>query len=248
MPRATRYLKDGFIFHLTHRCHNRRFLLSRVRDRNLYRTWLHKAVQRYSVPVYGFCITGNHVHLIVHVDDRESVGLMMHLVAGVYGQKMNRKKGDEGSVWEHPYHCTLIQDGQHLLNCIRYVSLNMVRAGVVSRPEEWKWCSHDEHMGERQRYRIIDRERLLDSLNMHSFSEFRSVYAEGLESILAQNSMPREPGWTESLAIGERQFVEGIAKSYQKRSKFIYDEVPVECNESWTVREPSISYRSDSEL
>ena len=73
MPRASRYLREGYTFHLTHRCHDRRFLLKFARDRNTYREWLRQAVKRYEVPVYGFNITSNHVHLIVHVDDTERV-------------------------------------------------------------------------------------------------------------------------------------------------------------------------------
>ena len=80
MPRASRYLQSGYTYHLTHRCHDRRFLLKCVRrDRDTYRKWLHEAVKRYAVPVYGFCVTSNHVHLIVHVDDTERVGLNKHI-------------------------------------------------------------------------------------------------------------------------------------------------------------------------
>jgi putative transposase len=95
---------------------------------------LRVGIKRYRVPVYGYCITSNHVHLVVHVDDPERVGLLMHLAAGTFAQHLNGRKGVEGSVWEHPYQCTIIQDGQHLIRCLRYVDLNMVRAGVVAHP------------------------------------------------------------------------------------------------------------------
>jgi putative transposase len=45
--------------------------------------------------------------------------------------------------------------GQHLLNCLCSVDLNMVRAGVVSHPQEWRWCEYDELAGSRQRYRLV---------------------------------------------------------------------------------------------
>jgi putative transposase len=162
MPRASRYLRNGHTFHLTHRCHDRRFLLKFARDRNAYREWLRRAVNRYNVAVYAYSVTSNHVHVVLHVDDTERVGLMMHLAAGAFAQQLNRRKGHEGSVWEHPYQCTIVQNGQHLLNCLRYVSLNMVRAGVVRHPSEWRWSGHDELTGRRVRYRILALERLLD--------------------------------------------------------------------------------------
>lgn len=246
MPRASRYLREGYTFHLTHRCHNRRFLLKTGKDRSLYRKWLYTAAERYGVPVYGYCITGNHVHIIVHVDSKEAVGLMMHLVAGVYGQKMNKKKGDEGSVWEHPYQCTIIQDGQHLLNCIRYISLNMIRAGVVNHPEAWKWCSHDEYTEKRKRYRIINKDRLLRSLSIERFSDFQRIYDEGIARQLDQQTMAREAEWSEALAVGDRLFVEGVARSYEKRSNFIYADAGASGNaDTWTVREPPQPYSAD---
>jgi putative transposase len=98
MPRASRYLREGYTYHLTHRCHDRRYLLKFAKDRDAYREWLRKAAKRYNVPVYSFTITSNHAHIIAHVDDVESVGLMMHLVAGAYAQQLNRRKDHEGSV------------------------------------------------------------------------------------------------------------------------------------------------------
>ena len=169
MPRASRYLREGYSYHLTHRCHDRRFLLKFARDRDTYRRWLRESSIRYRIPIYGFAITCNHVHIVAHAADVERVGLMMHLLAGAFAQQWNRRKSHEGSVWEHPYHCTIIQDGRHLLNCLRYVHLNMVRTGVVNHPSQWRWSGHDELTGTRSRYRILDVDRLLYSLDMERY-------------------------------------------------------------------------------
>lgn len=241
MPRASRYLQSGYTYHLTHRCHDRRFLLKYVCDRDTYRKWLHEAVKRYAVPVYGFCVTSNHVHLIVHVDDTERVGLMMHLVAGVFARQLNRRKGHEGSVWEHPYQCTIIQNGQHLLNCLRYVSLNMVRAGVVKHPAEWRWSGHDELTGQRFRYRVLDLDRLLESLAIDRLAELRAIYEQGIEKLLERRELHREPEWTETLAVGDRAFVERVAGNFQRRSKFSYFEVTGR-TQTWAVREEQTPY------
>ena len=241
MPRASRYLREGYTYHLTHRCHDRRFLLKFVRDRDAYRRWLHEAVKRYQVPVYGYSLTCNHVHLIVHVDDPERVGLMMHLVAGAFAQQLNRRKGHEGSVWEHPYQCTIVQDGQHLLNCLRYVSLNMVRAGVVKRPAEWRWCGHDELTGQRLRYRILNVERLQQSLALDRFTDLRTVYEQGIAAALERRELKRVGEWTEALAVGDRPFVEGVTQSFDRRSKFVY--APASSGRSgWAVREFRTAY------
>jgi len=46
MPKASRYLREGYTFHLTHRCHDRRFLLKFAKDRDVYREWLRVAIKR----------------------------------------------------------------------------------------------------------------------------------------------------------------------------------------------------------
>ena len=241
MPRASRYLQAGYTYHLTHRCHARRFLLKFVRDRDAYRKWLHAAVKRYSVDVYGFCVTSNHVHLIVHVNDTERIGRMMGLVAGSFAQQLNRRKRHDGSVWEHPYQCTIIQDGRHLLDCLGYVSLNMVRAGAVVHPADWRWCSHDELMGQRLRYRILNIDRLLESLGMDSLADLQSAYADGIDEKLRRRALSREAQWTEALAVGDRVFVESAARSFGQRNKFEYSETD-SAADAWAVREETAPY------
>lgn len=243
MPRATRYLREGYTFHLTHRCHDRRFLLKFARDRDVYREWLRVGVKRYGVPVYGLCVTSNHIHLVVHVDDTEKVGRLMQLAAGAFALHRNRRKGDEGSVWAHPYHCTIIQDGSHLLRCLRYVDLNMVRAGVVAHPSQWRWCGYDELTGTRVRYRILDCERLLESLGLTSLADFRSLHEQGIEEAIQRRALAREATWTESLAVGDRQFVERVGRVYESRRKFTYTEAGIAPNQStWTIHEAAPSY------
>jgi putative transposase len=247
MPRASRYLREGYTFHLTHRCHDRRFLLKFARDRDVYREWLRVAIKRYGVPVYGYCLTSNHVHLVVHVDDCERVGLLMHLAAGAFAQHLNRRKGFEGSVWEHPYQCTIIQDGQHLLRCLRYVDLNMVRAGVVTHPTQWRWCGYDELVGQRARYRLLDFDRLLESLGVSTLREYRLFQEQGIEDAIQRRELERQAVWTEALAVGNQQFVERVTGAYEARKKFVYSEASIATDLStWTIHEESLPYNSFS--
>ncbi|MGE4344011.1 MAG: hypothetical protein AB7F20_06950 [Geoalkalibacter sp.] len=45
--------------------------------------------------------------------------------------------GRKGAFWEDRYHAAAIESGEHLLRCLVYIDLNMVRAGAVSHPQEW---------------------------------------------------------------------------------------------------------------
>ena len=65
MPRANRCYVEGHIWHVTHRCHRRRFLLRFVRDRRAWVDWLYEARRRLGLCVLDYTVTSNHVHLLV---------------------------------------------------------------------------------------------------------------------------------------------------------------------------------------
>jgi putative transposase len=79
----------------------------------------------------------NHIHLIVHGKDAfETIPKSIPLIAGRTGQEYNRRKKRKGAFLEDRYHATAFETGEHLLRCICYMDLNMVRAKVVSHPEQ----------------------------------------------------------------------------------------------------------------
>lgn len=242
MPRASDYLLPGYTYHLTQRCHGQEFLLRFGRDRDVYREWLREGVRRHEVPLYGFCLTRNHVHVVAHVDSVEAVSRLMHLASGSTAKQFNLRKSRSGSMWEHPYHCTIIEDGRHLLNCLVYVNLNMVRAGVVSHPREWKWCSHDELVGRRKSYRILNLERLLESLGGTTEHALRQWYEGAVEERIAVRQFQREAHWTESLVVGSATFVRRTTREYSNRRTLDIEQFSGADGRGWLAREPRASY------
>lgn len=247
MPRASRYLEEGFVYHLTHRCVDGDFFLRSAHERDAYRRWLREGALRYHVPVLGYCVTRNHVHVVVEADDRRAVASMMQLAAGAVAQSFNTRKGRDGSVWEHPYHCTRIQDGQHLLNCLRYVDLNMVRAGTVRHPRAWRWCAYDEFTGRRQRYRIVDRSRLLALTTFPDLPAFAERHKAAIEELLAKG-VRREPCWTECVAVGDEAFIDSTEQSNTYRRNLERRRIDTSASSStWTLREARPPYSTVSD-
>jgi putative transposase len=213
-----------------------------VTDREAYRKWLRIGVKRYKVPVFAYAITCNHVHLVVHVRDRDAVGRLMDLAAGATARHYNRRKRRSGAFWEGRYHATAVQSGQHLWRCLRYIDLNMVRAGKVSHPRAWRWCGYDELTGRRQRYRILDTKALLERLDGMTSESFRESYGAGIEERIRAGRAAREASWTEGLAVGSRRFVERVVRE-AGRNQVSYTQLPSARGEAWCVRDvPEIAY------
>ena len=64
MPRANRYWVAGAAYHVTHRCHDRAFLLKFARDRDRYREILREELSARRVSLRSYTVTSNHVHLL----------------------------------------------------------------------------------------------------------------------------------------------------------------------------------------
>ena len=242
MPRAHRYFTQGRIFHITHRCHNRCFLMKFAKDRDLYREMLRERLDHFGIPLLGYCLTSNHVHLLMRSPDREPVALLMQSLAGDFAQKYNIRKKRSGAYWGDRYHATLVEGDAYLWRCLKYVDLNMVRAGVVRHPEVWVWCGYREVMGKRQRYRLIDQDVLLQSLGDGITMEaFRANYAHSVEESIRAGELQREAMWTESMAVGGRSYVEEIESTLKNRRRV--ETVETETGSGiWMVREEQPLY------
>ena len=215
MPRANRHILAGHTYHLTHRCHCGAFLLRFARDRQAYRTRLRAAIGHWAVRLLNYCLTSNHVHLLCQADGIVDVAGMMKEVAGGMAQAYNLRKGRGGAFWTDRYHATMVGDGSHLWRCMRYIDLNMVRAGVVTHPVEWEWTGWGELMGLRRRNRLLDMPTVLEALECEKAETFRKQYAAFVEEALVPGSLQREAWWSESLAVGSDVFVNEIREAVQ---------------------------------
>jgi len=154
-------------------------------------------------------VTSNHIHLLLKDGkQREVIPQTIQLIAGRTGQEYNQRKNRKGAFWEDRYHATAVEADFHLIQCMIYIDLNMVRAGVVNHPSEWPFSGYTEIQNPRQRYSLIDYRVLMDLLNIQSIGELREVYSGWVEEALRKQDRKREPGWTESIAVGSETFVE----------------------------------------
>lgn len=207
MPRANRHYLPGYVWHITHRCHMKEFLLKFSQDRKRYVQWLFEAKKRYGLLILNYMITSNHIHLLV-VDSREDViSKSMQLVAGRTGQEYNQRKRRNGAFWEDRYHATIVQTNTHLLSCMVYIDLNMVRAGVVVHPSEWAECGYNEIIHQPKRYSLIDRKTLTGILEYIHGESLTDDYQRIVSDAMKNKPQARQPMWTEGIAVGNEDFV-----------------------------------------
>lgn len=209
MPRASRHFLSGHIWHITHRCHQREFLLKHARDRQRWVRWLYEAKKRFHLCVLNYTVTSNHIHLLVKDTGNQVIQRSMQLIAGRVAQEFNQRKERKGAFWEDRYHATAVAADSHLMNCMTYVDLNMVRAGVVAHPAQWPEGGYAEMISGRRRYTVTDHKATAALLGLGDLEELKAVRESWVQASLAAGAV-RNECWTQSLAVGDQAFVEAV--------------------------------------
>jgi putative transposase len=240
MARANRHFIPGGVWHITHRCHKKEFLLKFAHDRTRFVMWLREARKRFGAQILNYAVTSNHVHLLVK--DKGDTGVIpsaIQLVAGRLGQEYNHRKCRKGAFWEDRYHATAIETGEHLRRCLVYIDLNMVRAGVVKHPGEWVHSGYHEIQGLRRRNTILALDVLAEAVETGNREELARAHREWVEEALRSDRRQREELWSKSIAVGSAEFVRKTQQMLGVRGQ---GRDVVSVGDSFVLRESQESY------
>jgi len=118
------------------------------RDREDYLRFLdllQEACAMWTAPIAGFCLMPNHYHLLVQTP-RANLSRFMRHVDGVYTQRFNRSHNCDGSLFRGRYKAILVDADAYLLELLRYIHRNPLKAGLVSRLDRYPWSSHKDYL------------------------------------------------------------------------------------------------------
>jgi putative transposase len=145
MARIARVVVPDLPHHVTQRGNRREPVFFEADDYRLYRRLVATAARRAGTAVWAYCLMPNHVHLPIMPTWRDAGG--RGRVAGDLRRSAPAlDRGDQRSL---PLDGPSVQgrfgaavmDELHLLAAARYIALNPVVAGLVSRAEDWPWSS-----------------------------------------------------------------------------------------------------------
>lgn len=187
-------------------------------DRRRWLFWAAAARRRYGLCVLNYIVTSNHIHLLVLDKGLGEIAKSMQLIAGRTAQEYNRRKNRLGAYWQDRYHATAVDTDHHLEACMRYIDLNMVRAGVVSHPADWLESGYGEIQQPHPRYGIIDFQALLSLFESSDLASLQRRLAANVADAL-HKPLQKEPHWSESLAVGSRTFVDTMQVNLAGRAR-----------------------------
>jgi REP element-mobilizing transposase RayT len=177
------------------------------KDKKRWIHWLFEAKKRFGLKILDYTVTSNHIHLLVYDGKVNVIPKSIQLVAGRTAREYNLRKNRMGAFWQDRYHATAVKTGKHLIRCLAYIDLNMVRAGVVRHPGEWLYGGFNEIQKPKQRYSVINRNKLTALLGLKDPHQLSDYHRNWVEEVLKSSSNRRDEKWTQSIAVGDKEFV-----------------------------------------
>src|SRR6185312_9539672 len=141
MGRKPRIDHPGAIHHVTARGNAKADIFLSAADASVFLATLGTVVREHGWSCFAYCLMPNHYHLLIETHAANlSVG--MHFLNSAYARMFNAAHDRVGHVFQQRFHSELITREEHLLEAMRYVALNPVRAGLAASPAAWRWSSH----------------------------------------------------------------------------------------------------------
>jgi putative transposase len=152
MPRRRRYQIDGHVYHILNRAAKRAQLFGVASDYQAFEQVLEETISlhRPAVAVFAYCVMPNHWHLVAAPAAPGALSAFMHRLTTTHARLWNHHRGTtgEGAVYQGRFASIPIQSDRHFLIVCRYVERNALRASLVSRAEDWPWCSLSRRLSE----------------------------------------------------------------------------------------------------
>lgn len=142
MARLPRIVLPGYPLHVVQRGNNRQACFFSEDDYLLYLKCVSDAAVRYGCFVHAYVLMTNHVHLLVTPTTKQSISTALQSVGRSYVRYINMTYRRSGTLWEGRYKSAVVDSERYLLACSRYIELNPVRAGMVDRPDDYRWSSY----------------------------------------------------------------------------------------------------------
>ena len=143
MPRVKRISAPGIVQHVMNRANRRATIFYQPADYEAFLALLLEAGRKFQVRLLAFCLMPNHWHLVLVAMEGGEISAYMRWLTGTHVRRYHRLYNLDGTghLYQGRYTSVPVQSDGHLLVVIRYVEANPVRAGLVSRAENWPWSS-----------------------------------------------------------------------------------------------------------
>ena len=180
MSRPLRVEYPGAWYHVLNRGRRKEDIFFEDGDRKLFFKLLEEATRLYKLEVHAYTLMSNHYHLLVCTPEGNLSKIMRH-INGKYTQIINKKYHYEGSVFKGRYKSILVQQQEYLLELVRYIHRNPLKAGIEKELGFHQWTSHRAYMKKRDRPKWLKVEQVVKQ-----FGEYERAALKKMDQFVRQ--------------------------------------------------------------
>jgi len=173
---------------------------------------LKESAELWGVNVSAYCLMTNHYHLLIQTPQGNLSRYMRHL-NGVYTQRYNRAHSCDGQLFRGRYKAILVEGDSYLLELVRYIHRNPLRAGMIEKIDQYKWSSHPGYLSISKKWDWLYKDFILAMLatsirnRIKLYREFiNQEDSEELINFFGKKKLPS--------VLGEAEFIDWVKRTF----------------------------------
>jgi putative transposase len=174
---------------------------------------LQETSEDWNVRIAAYCLMPNHYHMLIQTPDANISRAMRH-VNGVYTQRFNSRHHHDGQLFRGRYKSILVNGDSYLLQLVRYIHRNPIKAGLVENSDFYAWSSHKAYVSIAKKWDWLHKGFILGILTSDKSKQMRAYRRfmaadedEKITGILDHKKWPS--------LLGPRNFIEWVKATYQ---------------------------------
>ena len=221
MSRPLRIEYPNAWHHVMNRARRGQALFKDKDDHTCFLDLLQETSDMFNIRVSAYCLMPTHYHLLLQTPEMNLARCMRHL-NGVFTQRYNIRHKCDGTLFRGRYKSILVEEDSYLLQLVRYIHRNPLRAGMVEKPGRFQWSSHKGYVSKAKKWDWLHKGFILSMLTSRKSQQIKQykqfVSMEDTEEI----SLIFEKKYLPSM-LGSESFVKWVKKTSfsKKRDKEI---------------------------
>ena len=217
MARKPRIHFPGAVYHVILRGNAGQPIFFDERDRYRLYLLMQYVVEKFGCRIHGFCFMTNHLHLVIQSEDVPLSRIMQNFSLR-YTKWINYTQARTGHLFQGRYKALLLDADSYLMELVRYIHLNPVRAGMTNSPDDYPWSGHHAYLGkELLPWLTTDRLLLMFSTDVRKAREGYAHFVAGGIGETRRDEF--HSGTFEGRILGDENFTDdAFVKANQQRS------------------------------
>jgi len=226
MPRNARKNLVGQCFHVMVQGIDKEHVFPDNDSKGYYIDCLQYAKEKYQAKVLGFCVMGNHAHILLAVSDTEELSSYIKVVNSKYANYYNRRLRRVGYVFRGRFRSQVVLSARHMVCCLAYIHNNPLKAGIVDKAEDYGYSSLTNYLSgkgtvdfeEAKKYYDVSAENIRAIMQERTDTEWiehEDEQLEGFENVMQE--LFKRFGLKEGGVIEDLDIAAKITREMQQR-------------------------------